>query len=74
MTCMELVELVTDYLEGALPPSEMTRFDAHLTTCPHCRVYLTQMRLTIQALGHVPADALPPDAMKTLLAHFRGLF
>ena len=74
MTCKALVELVTEYLEGALPPAEVARFEGHLAGCPHCRVYLAQMRLTIRALGHLPADALPADAMQTLLAHFRGLF
>ncbi|HKC41690.1 MAG TPA: zf-HC2 domain-containing protein [Gemmatimonadales bacterium] len=71
LTCMALVELVTDYVEGALPPAEVARFETHLAGCPHCRVYLAQMRLAIQALGRLPADALPAEAMATLLAHFR---
>jgi anti-sigma factor RsiW len=68
---MALVELVTDYIEGALPAAEVARFEAHLAGCPHCRVYLAQMRLCIQALGRVPGEPLPPEAMKTLVAHFR---
>ncbi len=72
LTCMALVELVTDYIEGALPPAEVARFDTHLADCPHCRVYLDQMRLAIQALGRVPGEPLPPEAMKALLEHFRG--
>ena len=71
LTCMALVELVTDYVEGMLPPADVARFDAHLADCPHCRVYLAQMRLAIQALGRLPADALPAEAMDTLLEHFR---
>jgi len=71
LTCMALVELVTDYLEGALPPAEVGRFEAHLASCPHCGVYLAQMRLAIQALGRLPADALPAEAMNTLVQHFR---
>jgi anti-sigma factor RsiW len=69
---MALVELVTDYLEGALPAAEVARFEAHLADCAHCRVYLAQMRLAIQALGRVPGEQLPPEAMKALRAHFRG--
>ena len=71
LTCMALVELVTDYIEGALPPADVVRFEAHLLGCPHCRVYLDQMRLAIQALGRVPGESLAPEAMKALLAHFR---
>jgi len=69
---MALVELVTDYIEGALPPAEVARFDTHLADCPHCRVYLAQMRFAIQALGRVPGEPLPPEAMQALLEHFRG--
>ncbi len=48
LTCQELVELVTDYFEDALPESERTRFDAHLDECEGCRAYLDQMRTTIR--------------------------
>ena len=48
ITCQELVELVTDYLEGALPEDDVERFDAHLQGCPGCRAYLDQMRTTIR--------------------------
>ncbi len=71
LSCQELVELVTDYLEGALPAGERARFDAHLATCPPCRVYLEQMGQTIAALGHLPTAAVSPEAMQTLLGHFR---
>jgi predicted anti-sigma-YlaC factor YlaD len=72
LTCQELVELVTDYLEGALPPAEVARFDAHLVGCSHCRVYLEQMRLTIRALGRLPATAMTEDGMRVLLEQLRG--
>lgn len=71
LTCQELVELVTDYFEGALPPTEVARFDAHLAGCPPCRTYLAQMRTTIEALGRLPKDPLPAEAMQTLLQQFR---
>lgn len=71
LTCKELVELVTDYLEGALPAAEHRRFDEHIAGCPYCAVYLEQMRQTIDALGHLPEKSLEPAALDTLLAHFR---
>ncbi len=47
MTCQELVELVSDYLEGALPQDEAARFEAHLAECPGCEAYFEQVRTTI---------------------------
>ena len=47
MTCQELVELVTDYLEGALPREDVTRFEAHVAACPGCETYLAQVQTTI---------------------------
>jgi anti-sigma factor RsiW len=70
MTCRELVELVTDYLEGALPPEDVARFESHVAACPGCASYLEQVRTTIavtRASGHV-AD---PQAVAPLLAAFR---
>ena len=49
LSCQELVELVTDYLEGALPEAERIRFDDHLGGCDGCSAYLSQMRATIVA-------------------------
>lgn len=71
LTCRELVELVTDYLEGALPAGEVARFDAHLALCAGCRAYVEQMRETIALTGSLPADALSPDAERELLTAFR---
>jgi hypothetical protein len=48
MTCQQLVELVTDYFEGAMPPAERDRFEAHLKVCPGCEYYLEQMRTTMR--------------------------
>ena len=57
LVCQEVVELVTDYLEGALPRAERRRFEAHLADCPHCTEYLAQMRATIRLTGRLdPAD------------------
>jgi anti-sigma factor RsiW len=70
IACNELVELITEYLEGALPPSEVAAIDAHLETCEGCRRYLDQMRATLAALGSVPVETISDDAITTLLAAF----
>ena len=71
IACIELVELLTDYLEGALPPDEVAAVEEHLRTCPPCRTYLAQMRATIEALGAVPVETLSDQAYDTLLTAFR---
>ncbi len=71
MTCRELVELVTAYLDDGLTASERTRFEAHLQECPYCRVYLEQMRQTILLLGELREDELDPVARDELLRLFR---
>jgi anti-sigma factor RsiW len=71
LSCRELVELVTDYLEGALPEDERARFEEHIATCRGCKVYLEQIRETITVLGHLPEEALSPDAERVLLEAFR---
>jgi hypothetical protein len=72
LSCQELVELVTDYLEGALPDEARLLFDEHIGRCEGCRIYLEQMRQTITVLGHLPKEALSPDAERKLLEAFRG--
>lgn len=71
LTCRELVELVTDYLEGALPEHERARFDAHLAQCDGCRRHLAQMRAAISTLGRLRDDDLPPELRDRLLTAFR---
>jgi anti-sigma factor RsiW len=71
LTCHELVELVTDYLEDALAPVERARLEAHLEVCPGCREYLAQMRQTISIMGRLPADSLDPQMSEWLLQVFR---
>jgi anti-sigma factor RsiW len=72
LSCQELVELVTDYLEGALSDDARLRFEEHISLCEGCRIYLEQMRQTITVLGNVPADFLSPEAETALLQAFRG--
>ncbi len=71
LSCQELVELVTDYLEGALPEAEQARFEQHLSPCDGCREYVEQIRTTIALTGGVAAPALSPEAERALLAAFR---
>lgn len=72
LTCKELVELVTEYLEGALTPIDRARFEEHVMTCPPCHAHIDQMRGTIRVLGHVPEETLSPDTERSLLEAFRG--
>ncbi len=72
LTCRELVEIVSDYLEGALPDSERERFDAHLQDCEGCRRYLDQMRTTIRVVGTLSEEDLDPSAKDQLLEVFRA--
>jgi anti-sigma factor RsiW len=58
LTCQELVELVTDYLEDALPPEERARFDEHLEGCTGCTAYVEQMRATIRLVRASRSEAL----------------
>jgi anti-sigma factor RsiW len=72
LTCRQLVELVTEYFEGALSPAERSRFEEHVMSCPPCRAHLEQMRATMRLLGGIPEESLSPDAEATLVAAFRG--
>jgi anti-sigma factor RsiW len=72
MSCRELVELVTEYLDAAMTPADRAAFEAHLEECHDCTVYLDQMRQTIAALGDLPPERLPQSARDELLALFRG--
>jgi anti-sigma factor RsiW len=72
MPCQELVEVITDYLEGAMRARERRRFERHLAACPHCRNYLEQMRLTIRTVGRIRVESLSPEARDELVRAFRG--
>jgi anti-sigma factor RsiW len=73
LACQQVVELVTDYLEGSLGRRTRRRFEKHLAACAACQRYLEQMRETLRALGTVPADSLAPDAQRALLDAFRDV-
>jgi anti-sigma factor RsiW len=72
LTCQELVELVTDYLEGALPRRLRRAFEQHIARCDGCTTYLEQMRATIELTGKLEPEAISPDAEAALLAAFRN--
>ncbi len=71
LTCKELTELITDYLEGRLSLSQRMRFQLHVGLCRHCRAYLRQMKMTIQTLGQIAEEPIPPDVCDELLVRFR---
>ena len=72
LTCAELVELVTDYAEGALSDNDRCRFEEHVVFCDSCAAHLDQMRATISVLGRVHEEELSPQAVDELLSAFRG--
>jgi anti-sigma factor RsiW len=72
LTCQELVEAVTDYLEGALSPTDLARFERHLGECPACVDYVEQIRQTIGLAGRIEAEQLAPNERERLVALFRS--
>lgn len=70
MACQELVEVITEYLEGTLPAPDRRRFEAHLVLCDPCVVYLEQMRATIATAGRIPLDELSAPGREALLQAF----
>ena len=72
LTCQEVTQLVTDFIEGRLSWWEALRFRAHLLMCAKCRTYVHQMRVTRETLGRLPPDSLSEEAQTELLEHFRA--
>jgi anti-sigma factor RsiW len=71
-TCQQVVEVVTDYLEGRMAPDERTEFEQHLVYCGGCRTYLQQIRQTIALAGAAKDEALSPEKQEELVRLFRG--
>jgi len=71
VTCQEVVELVTDYLEQALSADEAAVFEQHLNFCDGCDWYVDQMRTTIATVGRIEEEDVPPAMCDKLLAAFR---
>ncbi len=72
LTCKQLTEVVTDYLEGTLSFWDRLRFHMHLGMCLSCRRYLRQMKYTIHTLGQLPSEPIPPNVREELLSRFRN--
>ncbi len=70
LACREMVEFVTDYLEGRLAESDCERFEAHLAKCDACTAYVDQMRQTLAALGRIPEETISARARDELVAAF----
>jgi anti-sigma factor RsiW len=71
LVCQQAVELVTDYLAGALAPAARRRFEAHLASCHGCTEYLAQIRATIRLAGQVRPDDLTPQMQDEFIALYR---
>ena len=73
LTCQQLTELVTEYLEGDMPFWRRVQFQMHLGMCRHCRAYIQQLKETVRTLGKLPQEQMPPDVQAELLKRFRGM-
>jgi anti-sigma factor RsiW len=71
LTCKEVVEIVTDYLEGTMSPELRERFEDHLSACEGCSAYLAQMRETIRLTGMLTEDLIPQEERDRLLSAFQ---
>jgi predicted anti-sigma-YlaC factor YlaD len=70
LSCREITQVVTEYLEGGLSLGDRLRFQLHVGMCRHCRKYFRQMKLTAKALGYLPEPKLPPNIEQELLHRF----
>lgn len=73
LACIEVVEIITDYFEGALPAAEARRLERHLDTCPGCTEYLEQLRAVAGSLRGVTEDSFPAEMRDGLIADFDRL-
>lgn len=71
LTCREMVELMTDYLEDAMSPETRAKFERHLAACDGCTSYLAQLRESIRATGMLTKEQIPADQKEELLRAFR---
>jgi predicted anti-sigma-YlaC factor YlaD len=72
LTCREVVELVSDHLEGALPADEAELLEQHLNFCEGCELYVDQMRTTVATVGRLREEDLPPETQERLVAAFKN--
>ena len=72
LSCREIADLITDYLEGALTFSQLIRFHMHLGLCFACRNFLKQMKYTVLTLHQLPSEPVSPHVKEELLTRFRN--
>ena len=72
LSCREVVEILGDYLEGAMTSEDRVRLEQHLADCDGCAAYLEQLRVTIRLSGRLSEEAVSPEAMAPLLEAFRA--
>jgi anti-sigma factor RsiW len=72
ISCQEVVELVTDYLDRALPADQAALFEQHINFCDGCIWYVEQIKATAEALGEVREEDISPEAKDRLMAAFRN--
>jgi predicted anti-sigma-YlaC factor YlaD len=73
LTCQQVTEIVTDYLEGEMPFWQRVQFQLHIGMCRHCREYLRQMKATIETMGRLPDEPIPDDVKDELRSRLRNL-
>ena len=71
LVCRDAVALMTSYIDGELDTRDSVRLEAHLANCPHCAEYLAQLRVTVDALGHVEPDDLSDEVVDDLVELYR---
>lgn len=71
IVCRDAVALMAAYLDGTITGRDRARLEGHLAGCPHCSEYLSQLQVTIDALGRVEPDALSDDALDEFVALYR---
>lgn len=72
LTCREMVQLVTDYLDGSMPMADRARFERHLMGCEGCEIYLDQVKTTIRVTGALEEDSIPAEQLEALTRAFRS--
>lgn len=72
LSCQQVTEIITDYVEGRLSFGERLRVQMHLGMCHRCRAYLRQMKMTVRTLGKMPHEDIPEDVRRELLERFRN--
>lgn len=73
LTCQQLTELVTEYLEGRMSFWRRVQFQMHLGMCRHCRAYVHQMKTTVSTLGRLPQEEMPADIRAELMRRFSSM-